>query len=271
MTEIYSHSRLSTFEKCPLKFKFQYIDKIIVIEKSVESFLGKRVHEALEWFYRQIKNTQKIPEVDELINFYSNSWEKEYDSRKIIVNNNLTEKDYFNMGLKFILNYYTKNHPFDDNTIDIEKKIAINLDELGEYKLIGFIDRLSQNKQTGNIEIHDYKTSNSLPRKGMVDDDRQLALYAIAIKNEFGQDKDISLIWHYLAFNQKICSKRTDEQLEALKKQILELIKKIEKTIEFHPNKSPLCNWCEYQSMCPCWQEYPSEKVLEMIKKRENY
>ena len=46
---LYSHSRLSTFENCPLKFKYTYIDKIETgIEESIEAFLGSRVHEALE-------------------------------------------------------------------------------------------------------------------------------------------------------------------------------------------------------------------------------
>ena len=49
---IYSHSRLSTFEQCPFKFKLRYIDKIIPeIENTIESFLGGIVHETLEWIY----------------------------------------------------------------------------------------------------------------------------------------------------------------------------------------------------------------------------
>ena len=38
---IYSHSRLSTFEQCKLKFKFRYIDKLTPeIENTIEGFLG---------------------------------------------------------------------------------------------------------------------------------------------------------------------------------------------------------------------------------------
>ena len=36
----YSHSRLSTFEQCPLRFKYQYIDKIKREEDSIEAFMG---------------------------------------------------------------------------------------------------------------------------------------------------------------------------------------------------------------------------------------
>ena len=45
---IYSHSRISTFENCPLQFKFNYVDKVKTeIEDTVEAFLVTRVHEVL--------------------------------------------------------------------------------------------------------------------------------------------------------------------------------------------------------------------------------
>lgn len=250
---IYSHSKLSTFEQCKLKFKFRYIDKIIPeVEKSIESHLGSAVHETLEWLYTEIKD-KKIPTLDQIIIYYLEAWQEGFDPNMTIVNKNLTAEDYFNKGVEFLLNYYTKNHPFDDNTIGIEKKIIIELDENNEYQIIGFIDRLSYNLETNQYEIHDYKTANNIPTQEKLDEDRQLALYSIAIKELFGYDKEIILIWHYLAHDKKIVSKRTSEQLNNLKKETLQLIKQIENTIEFPPNKSTLCNWCEYKSICPAW------------------
>ena len=61
---------------------------------------------------------------------------------------------------------------------------------------------------------------------------------------------DVHLIWHFLDFNQKLTSKRTDEELEDLKLKIINLIDKIESTKEFKENKSALCNWCEYKDYC---------------------
>jgi len=250
--EIYSHSRLSTFEQCHLKYKYKYIDKIIVIEKSIESFLGKTVHSVLEWLYTQVKNT-KVPTIDEVITHYAIKWQENYKPEIVIVKKELTATDYFNKGIQFLINYYTKHHPFDDNTIEVEKRIIISLDELGEYKLQGFIDRLVHNSEKDEYEIHDYKTSNFLPTQESIDNDRQLALYSIGIKELFGKDKEAVLVWHYLAHNIKIQSRRTNEQLEQLKKEILELIKEIESTTQFPANKSVLCDWCEYRSICPAF------------------
>ena len=251
--KVYSHSRISSFEKCPLKYKFHYIDKIVPeVGQSLEGFLGNIVHETLEWLYSIVK-TGIVPSVDETIMHYSKIWEENYKEEDVIIQKGFTAQDYFNKGVRFILDYYLKYHPFDENTIDLEKRIEIKLDDKGEYLLQGFIDRLVYNKDMKEFEIHDYKTSSSLPTKEKIDNDRQLALYSIAIKELFGKDKQVCLVWHYLNFNKKICLRKTEEQLEQLKKEVLELIKKIESSKEFPPIKSPLCKWCEYFSICPEW------------------
>jgi len=250
---LYSHSKLSAFEQCKLKFKFRYIDKIVPeIEKTIESHLGHSVHSTLQWLYTEVKN-KKIPTIEEIIIYYSEKWQESFSPETLIINKNLTEKDYFHKGLQFLLNYYTQNHPFDDNTLEVEKKIIIKLDDKGEYQIIGFIDRLVYNLKTSRYEIHDYKTANNLPTQERINDDRQLALYSIAIKELFGHDKEVILIWHYLAHDKKIISERTNEQLTQLKQETLELIKQIEQTQEFPANKTILCDWCEYKSICPAW------------------
>ena len=248
---IYSHSRLSTFEQCPFKFKLRYIDKIKPeIEATIEAHLGTCVHETLEWLYGEVVN-KRIPSVDSMISYYVSIWEKYYTSDIKIVKKCFNAKDYFNKGVGFLVDYYTKHQPFDDGTLELEKKIIIYLDDEGKYKMQGFIDRFTLNPHTNVYEIHDYKTANTLPSREKFEEDRQLALYSIGIKDLFGYDKDVHLIWHYLAHNTKIVSKRTNEQLQKLKEDIIELIKKIEATNEFPAKKSVLCDWCEFKGMCP--------------------
>lgn len=256
---IYSHSRLSTFEQCPYKFKLKYIDEIIPeIEQSIEAHLGKVVHETLEWLYKQIK-LNKIPTIHDTITHYSETWERKYKPTFVIVRKHFTAKDYFNKGVKFLLDYYLKNKPFDENTIEIEKRIIFDLDEFGDYKIQGFIDRLTHNKESNQYAIHDYKTANNLPNKTKIETDRQLPLYAIAIQKDYNT-QNIQLIWHYLAFNRKIYSQRTDQQLTQLQQQIINLIKEIESTQHFLPCKSALCNWCEYKTMCPIHRGKTNER-----------
>jgi putative RecB family exonuclease len=246
---IYSHSKISTFEQCPLKFKYRYIDKIIPeIEKTIEAHLGEIVHMTLEWLYNTVKEKKIAPELDEVIDYYSEKWQELYSDKIVIVKKEFSPESYFEKGVNFLLNYYYKHKPFNDGTIECEKKVFINLDP--ETKIQGIIDRLVYNKETEEYEIHDYKTANSIPSKQKFETDRQLALYSIAIKEMFGKEKKVCLVWHYLAYNQKICVRKTEEQLEQLKKDTLKSIKQIESAKEFPSNKSILCNWCEYKNSC---------------------
>ncbi len=257
---IYTHSKISVFEQCPFKFKLRYIDKIIPeIEQSIEAYLGEIVHDTLEWLYIQVKD-KKIPTINQLIEYYSEKWQENYKPKMVIVKKELNAKDYFNKGVGFVLSYYLKHKPFEDNTIALEEKIFLDLDENGEYKIIGFIDRLTYDKERDVYEIHDYKTANNLPLQEKIDNDKQLALYSLAIKEKFGRDKKVCLVWHYLAHDTKICSERTNQQLQQLRQDTLSIIKHIESQKEFPTKKTTLCNWCEYKDICPAFTGRPFKK-----------
>ena len=260
----YSHSKLATFEQCPLKFKFRYIDRLKPdIEQTIEGYLGTKVHKTLEWIYNEIlnKRTEEIT-LDEIIKYYALSWNKDYDNKIKIVKQEFTAEDYFNRGIKFLIDYFTTNSPFKDNTLETETKFLLNLED--GNTIIGYIDRLVHNKETNIFEVHDYKTSATIKTQEELDKDRQLALYSLAIKDRFKEATEIYLVWHFLDFNQKLISKRTKQQLELLKQEITQLIKKIESTTSFFPCKTNLCEWCEFQSYCPVIQEEILSKNKEV-------
>ena len=264
---LYSHSKIETFEQCRLKFKYRYIDKIIPeIPGSIEGYLGGMVHRTLEWLYIQVMD-KKTPTITDIISFYSEKWKENYSDDTLIVNKNVTIEDYFNRGVEFLVNYYMKHQPFKDNTIAIERKIEIDLDKESDIKLIGFIDRLVNNIENNEIEIHDYKTGSSVLSKEKIENNRQLAIYSLAIKEIFGKEKNVSMIWHFLAYDTRFYLKKTNEELEKFKKEVIELIKKIEATKEFPPTKSRLCDWCQYKDICPVWKSYNNwEKKLDTFK-----
>jgi len=266
---VYSNSKIETFEQCRLKFKYRYIDKIIPeVAKGIEAHLGSMVHQTLEWLYIQVLK-KSIPTIDDVISFYSQEWQENYSLDMPIVNKTMSVKDYFNRGVEFLVNYYMKYRPFQDNTIATEKKIEIDLDNSGK-KLIGYIDRLAHNLENNEIEIHDYKTGNTLMTKEKVESSRQLSIYSLAVKEMFGKEKNVCMIWHFLAHDMKICLRKTNDELEKLKKEIIELIEEIEKTKDFPPTKSQLCHWCEYKNICSVWnKKFKGEKQEELKFKNE--
>ncbi len=250
---VYSHSRLSCFEQCPQKFKFQYINKIETEEEeTVEAFLGIRVHEALEKLYRDLQY-QKKDTLEELLVWLREQWKENWSDDIIIVNTEYTPENYLKMAEKYLSDYYVRYHPFDKGrTVALEELIRITLDEAGEYKLQGYIDRLTETTD-GCYEIHDYKTNSRLPLAEYIRSDRQLALYMIGVKNQYPDVKHVRLIWHFLKFDKEIDSTRTDEELERLKQDTIRLIERIEHEERFIANPGFLCDWCEYKSCCPQW------------------
>jgi len=266
---LYSHSRLSTYEQCPLKFKFNYIDREETeTEDYIEPFLGSRVHDTLEWLYTNVKMT-KIPTLKQTLSFFKKVWKENYNNQIKINKKGLTANNYFNQGKKFIKNYYNHHKPFDENTIGMEMMILIDLDGTGKYKLQGYIDRLVYNEKEKIYEIHDYKTNSTLRSKADLDQDRQLALYSIGIKNMFPDAKKVRLTWHFLAFDKQFYSDRTDTQLEKLKQDTINLINKIESTKTFNAKVSNLCTWCEFKPICPKWKhlyEIDKEDINTYLK-----
>jgi putative RecB family exonuclease len=250
---VYSHSRLSCFEDCPQKYKFHYIDKIETeVENTVEAYLGGLVHETLEKLYRDLQYHKKNT-LNDLIGYLRDEWVKNWTDSILIVKKEYNQNNYMKIAEKFITDYYNRYTPFNQNkTIALEDRIIINLDDSGDYKLQGYIDRLSEVKD-GYYEIHDYKTNSRLPLPEYIENDRQLALYAIGVRNRYPDAEDVRLIWHFLAFDKEIDSTRTEKELIDLKQNTIGLIDQIENEQKFTPNQSGLCSWCEFKTICRQW------------------
>jgi len=248
-SQTYSYSRLTTYENCPLSFKFRYIDreKPGFIQEGIEAFMGKRVHETLQKLYDDLK-LEKRNSLDSLLETYSELWKKEWSDDVVVVKPSLKPENYFLTGSRCISDYYKRYQPFNqDKTIATEAIIRINL---GEVALRGFIDRLSE-KEDGHYQIHDYKTGGYFPQMQKFDQDRQLALYQIGVADSYPNVKKVTLVWHYLAFDKEVRLEKTTQQLEELKQGICSLVEEIESTKEFLPKESTLCDWCEFQHLCP--------------------
>lgn len=248
---VYSHSRLETYQNCPLKYKFQYIDRLRKEVKGVEAFLGSRVHEVLEKLYRDLLNGKQSTR-EELLDFYNRQWERHWDEHKVkIVRQEYTQEHYYKAGWLCIDGYHTRYQPFDeDTTLGVEVRVDFNLDHDDRYRMRGFIDRLVRAKD-GVWEIHDYKTSSSLPSQAEVDDKPQLALYQIGVQQKWPQIQDVRLVWHYLRFDMALSTLWSASRLQELEESTKKAIDQIQAAGEFPPRESRLCDWCDFQDHCP--------------------
>ncbi|HSB06283.1 MAG TPA: PD-(D/E)XK nuclease family protein [Thermodesulfobacteriota bacterium] len=251
MMPTYSHSQLSTYETCPHQYKLAYIDKIEAETESIEAFMGSRVHDALEKLYRDLMKVDKLNTLGEILDFYQQSWEKNWKGMVQIIRKEYSVEDYQQQGKKCIAEYYRRYHPFDHGkTVGLEEYINFPLNGGKDYFIRGYIDRLVRVDQS-ILEIHDYKTSGKLPSQKEVDSDRQLAFYQIGVQEKWKEIEEVRLIWHYLAFDAEIRSSRKPEDLKKISQETFDLIQRIEADRYFLPKEGPLCNWCDYQPFCP--------------------
>jgi putative RecB family exonuclease len=261
----YSHSKISTFENCPYQYKLRYVDKIKPdIPQGIEAFMGSVVHGVLEKLHKQARIGVQLSKGD-LFKLYNELWEKEYVPEILVVRKHLCPEDYRKMGMRFVRDYYDKFHPFDNlEIVGLETEDRMKLKDGSEWHIR--IDKLCCDKE-GNYYVCDYKTNARMKEKEDADLDRQLAMYSIWVKEKFKEAKSVKLVWHMLAFNEEVMSERTDEQLEKLHDeivQIIERIKKAEQEKDFPFNVCKLCEWCLYQNMCP---EYSKAKNAWEIQK----
>ena len=251
MSELFSHSRLSSFEDCPKKFEFRYVLKIPRETESIEGFVGKRVHEVLERLYTATGRGH-VPTLPQVLHRYRALFDEQYDPERVrVVRKETPLEEYRENGERGLTNYYRRHYPFDaDETLGLEERISFDLEGGGRYRILGFVDRISRARD-GVVEIHDYKTGRWVPNQKRIDEDRQLALYQIGVTEKFGEDGPMRLVWHYVVRNQVRTSTRTPEQLASLRSETAELIDRIRGEAQFEPRTSALCSWCEYNDICP--------------------
>ncbi|MBS1266200.1 MAG: hypothetical protein MAG795_00167 [Candidatus Woesearchaeota archaeon] len=244
----FSNSRINTFQQCKLRYKYQYIDRIKTeIETSIEAFMGDMVHQALEKLYKDVK-FKKTVSLQELLDFYQKLWDDNWREGIEIVRKEYSAENYKQMGIGFIRDYYKRKKPFNrTKTLGLE---TVNLAEIAPgIKYHIRIDRLALDGDT--YEIHDYKTSNSLPTQEKVNQDKQLTLYTYGLRKMYPDAKKVKQIWHYLAFDKDIVLERTDGEIEKARLEVLEIIKEIGKCKKWPAKASALCGWCQFKPICP--------------------
>jgi putative RecB family exonuclease len=260
----YSISQIGTFETCRLQYKFVYVDRIRRVTEGVEAFLGQRFHEAMQWLYRE-RAFREVP-LEEVLAFYEERWKAAWHEGVKIVNKERTADEYQARGRKFIEDYYRRHQPFTEGKVlGLERKIRFSLEQGKSYAFKGVIDRLML-APDGVFEIHDYKTTSSLPTQADVDKDRQLALYQVGVQSLWPEAKAVRLVWHMATFDLDMKSTRTPEQLEAFKAEITGLVDRIEAEKEYGPYESTRCDWCSYWELCPAKKHLV--KVEALAKER---
>lgn len=248
-----SYSAMDTFERCPLQYKFRYIDKIPT-PKRPELFFGGLIHKIVQ---EALKKDPAMPSLDELLTMLEENWEHE------VFESDQNSRAYFTVGQNMIRNFYHDHKPGLTNIVAIEKRFLIPLSE--KHSLSGAIDRVDQ-LPFGPFEIIDYKTNHDLPTADRLSKPLQLSIYNFAAHECWPDAKEIRLTYYFLKHNQKIPVPMDETDPAKIKEDILKIADEIEGTKEFRPNTGSNCNWCDYQERCPKMAHKFKDKKASDIK-----
>jgi RecB family exonuclease len=249
-----SYSAVSAYEKCPLSYRFQYIDGLEVKPSPYLSY-GRSLHDALEWLYG--RDVPEPPPLDELISYLDSCWCSEgyADSDE--------EESYLRHARDVLAQFYHKNIEDFRLPLAVEERFEIDMDD---FVLSGVIDRVDRHLD-GSYEIIDYKTNRRLPDLRRLREDLQLPIYQLACAEVWGISPS-KLTFYYLVPNQRYSTKPRDQQgLQRVRERLKRVAESIsEGAFPATPNR--LCPWCSFEDVCP--QRIATDDLHESYQTRHS-
>lgn len=253
-----SYSALDSYKTCPLKYRFQYVDKIKE-PKSKDQVFGTLVHSVMRYIHTP---ATVQPSLEESLNVFAQNWEGD------LYSDERERQAAFSQGVEMIRRYYERNDPNEATVVDLESRFALTIGgpDDGGHVIAGIIDRIDA-KPDGGFEIIDYKTAKKMPPQEKVDNDLQLSIYLKAFLSRYPEEAKrldkITVSLYYLRHGVKLSSTRTKEQLDELDGKFLDVIRDIEAE-KFDPAFGPLCDYCGYQKRCPLFKhKFLEEMTVE--------
>jgi DNA helicase-2/ATP-dependent DNA helicase PcrA len=240
----YSVSQINTYLQCPKKYLYQYIYKIPTKPKHYFDF-GTTIHAVLENIIDDIKEDSELDLIySKAVKLLNEIWiSKGYENEE-------QEKEYFEKGLITIKNFIIAQQKLlklnkNRKTIEKEKDFLIKLNNKKIYGIIDRIDKIDEN----NYEVLDYKTSNTMEKLENLQNNIQLFVYALALKELYGKYPKKIGLWYVIHNKIKLIS-FNEKNLEKLKNDILKAINEIE-TANFKPKPSKFnCTYCDFSEIC---------------------
>ena len=246
-SNLYSFSRLKSFDQCPMQYRFRYLEGLKESFRSIESYLGNAVHDVLEWLYSE-RDRDSRPDEQRTLERFADRWQQGLNDTVVVIRIEENPGTYLRLGREMLARFHRDTFARDrSETVSLEQRLSLRLSD--EVVFTGFADRVGRTTR-GRLFVIDYKTSRSEGDDSEFSEGLQAPLYAASVLQHHGEEKALAG-YHYLRHGtthwQQVDTARTLRLVE----RFLELVSETEAAGDFPARPGILCAWCGFNAVCP--------------------
>ena len=258
-----SVSQVNAYLGCPLKYRFQYVDKIPRPWRVAAMAFGTSVHAAVEWFHRE-RLAGRSADLIEVLKVFDADWYAQ-NTEPLVFSERESREGLADKGRAMVQLYVESLN--GSNPIAVEQPFELDLadpatGEVLEVRLRGVIDLIEE----GDVLV-DLKTAGRTLESGGLERHLQLSTYALAYLLLRGQMPKLRLDMLLKTAKPRLERHETTRSVEDLS-WTARLIREVSLAIEtehFFPNPSWRCTECEYFAHCQQWRgtwPLPGEQLV---------
>jgi putative RecB family exonuclease len=245
-----SPSRASDFMSCPLLYRYRTIDRLPE-EPSADALRGTLVHKVLEDLF-DLPSATRTPDRarDLLVPTWESLLEAEPDLAELFTDEGPDVAEWLASCRSVLDRYFTLEDPRRLEPAERELYVEVVLES--RLLLRGFVDRLDV-APDGALRVVDYKSGRSPGEMFEAKALFQMKFYALVLWRTRGVvPAMLQLVYlgngemlRYVPDEADLLA--TERKVEAIWRAIV----RAQESGDWRPNRSRLCDWCSFQSLCP--------------------
>jgi len=238
-----SFTRVDTFEQCPRRFRYQYVDGIPQLPAPQLSF-GSSIHGALEWLYD--RKHPELPSLEETLQALFDAWDS---SGYAQVDREEQMRAYAHA--RDVVTAFHARVVAEGFHLPAAVEAWFELPVADDIVVVGAIDRLDVDA-AGDLHVVDYKTNRRARSRSQVRSSLQLAIYALATRELFGR-LPATVALDFVVPGVRVTVPLDELDLAAVPDRLAAVAERI-RAGEDTPTPNRLCDWCDFRAICPAWE-----------------